>query len=225
MCKKLICLICFVLLLGLDGSISASYNQWDGSESSDWNTAANWAANAVPSFPDKAGFKTGTNGPIIGSSTPTCDEWTLGGAQGGLVTINSGGSVQTIGRVSIAQSSSENGTLNMNGGTATFGGNLDLGYAGTGHINLDGGTINAADFAMRAKGGVGTMNITAGMLIINGDKTSLISGYVNSGWITAYNGAGTVESDYNVTNPGKTTVKGTSGGGTPSQANNPASAN
>ena len=72
----------------------------------------------------------------------------------------------------------------MNGGTATFAGIIDLGYAGTGHINLDGGTINAADFAMRASGGVGTMDITAGTLIITGDKTSVINGYIASGWIT-----------------------------------------
>jgi hypothetical protein len=111
--------------------------------------------------------------------------------------------------------------LQMNGGTATFAGILDLGYAGTGHINLYGGTIDAANFAIGNAGGSGTMDITAGTLKITGDKAALINGYISNGWITAYGGTGSLNVDYNVSNPGKTTVTAN----TAEKASNPSPAN
>jgi hypothetical protein len=229
--KKCVCLVSLVFLLGVGSNdwAAVTYNQYSGPANGDWNTAGNWALGHVPTTAEKAGFKT-VGGPLVVTSTPACGEWTLGGTTGGIVTINSGGTVQTVvgsgtGRVSMGQSASESGTLNMNGGTATFAGILDVGYAGTGIINLDGGTISAANFAMRSSGGVGTMNITAGTLIIDGDKTSLINGYIASGWITAYGGSGTVNVSYNTPNAGKTTVTGTSGGGPPGKATTPNPAN
>jgi len=228
MCKKYVCLISLVFLLGMVGNVSAAvtYNQYSGPYDGDWNTAANWALGRVPTTSDKAGAKT-VGGPLVAASTPACGEWTLGGTAGGIITINAGGSVSTVvgdgtGRVSMGQSSGEAGTLQMNGGTATFAGILDLGYAGTGSkINLYGGTIDAANFAIGTAGGNGTMDITAGTLKIAGDKVSLINGYVTSGWITAYGGLGTVNVDYNVRNPGKTTVTATE----PAFASNPSPAN
>ena len=35
---------------------------------------------------------------------------------------------------------------------------------------------------------------------------STVAAYINDGWITAYNGAGQVYFDYDVTTPGKTTL-------------------
>jgi len=51
-----------------------------------------------------------------------------------------------------------------------------------------------------------TMDITGGTLIVNGDVTSAINGYITSGWLTGYGGSVTLAADYNITNPGKTTV-------------------
>jgi hypothetical protein len=225
--KKCICLISLVFLLAMAGNVLAAvtYNQYSGPYDGDWNTGANWALGRVPITSDKAGAKT-VGGPLVAASTPPCGEWTLGGTAGGIITINSGGSVSTVigdgtGRVSMGQSVGENGTLQMNGGTATFAGILDLGYAGTGHINLYGGTIDAANFAIGTAGGNGTMDITAGTLKIVGDKVSLINSYIASGWITAYGGLGTVNVDYNVRNPGKTTVTATE----PAFASDPSPAN
>jgi hypothetical protein len=77
-----------------------------------------------------------------------------------------------------------------------------------GHVQLDGGTIIAGDFQIdpEESGWPATMDITGGMLIVSGDKTDIINGYVADGWITAYGGIGTVLSDYNLTTPDKTTV-------------------
>jgi hypothetical protein len=55
-------------------------------------------------------------------------------------------------------------------------------------------------------GSVGTMDVTAGTLIINGDALSNVQGFINSGWITAYDGNGTLQLDYNVMNEGQTTL-------------------
>jgi hypothetical protein len=77
-----------------------------------------------------------------------------------------------------------------------------------GHVQLDGGTITAGDLQIDPEdsGWPATMDITGGTLIISGDRTDIINGYVADGWITAYGGTGTVLSDYNVTTTDKTTV-------------------
>ena len=105
------------------------------------------------------------------------------------------------------------GTLNMNGGTLTSE-NLYVAHQGAseGHVNLYGGIITTENFAMRViAGAVGTMDITAGTLIIDGDVLSQIQGYIDdpNGWITAYGGNGTLQLDYDVTNEGKTTLTAT----------------
>jgi hypothetical protein len=124
----------------------------------------------------------------------------------------------TIGQILYAGRAGS-GTLNITGGTITI--TLrDFWIANkatsTGHVNLDGGIITANGFAMRVEAGaVGTMDVRAGTLIIDGDKLSLVQGYIdgndpndpNDDWITAYGGDGTLQLDYDVTNKGKTTLK------------------
>lgn len=80
-----------------------------------------------------------------------------------------------------------------------------------GHLDLHGGIINANGFTMGDRttapgGGVGTMDVTEGTLIVNGDKTANIQSCIDSGWITAWGGTGTLQLDYNERNPGKTTL-------------------
>jgi hypothetical protein len=53
------------------------------------------------------------------------------------------------------------------------------------------------------------MDITAGALILDGDDTPTIQTYIDDGWLTAYNGQGVLNLDYNVTNQGKTTLTAT----------------
>ena len=115
--------------------------------------------------------------------------------------------------------SGEYGELTMTGGTIHVGSMFrcaDLGQAlvtmrsgeivvdgtffisrrdGTGHLQLDGGTITTTEFLMDPQGGspTATMDITGGTLIIQGDVTGAINGYVADGWITAYGGGGDVE--------------------------------
>jgi hypothetical protein len=100
------------------------------------------------------------------------------------------------------------GTLDMTGGTinvtATFGIAQVAGSTGT--VYLDGGTITCGALNMTTNG---RLDITTGTLIVNGDARTLINTYIANGWLTGYGGSGTMNVDYNVTNPGKTTVTST----------------
>jgi len=94
-------------------------------------------------------------------------------------------------------------------GTLTITNTLRIGRepGAIGHLNLQGGTISAGSFVMRDKeGAVGTMDVGGGVLAVNGNQVSLIQGYIDQGWITAYKGNGTLRVEYNVTNPGQTTL-------------------
>ena len=106
------------------------------------------------------------------------------------------------------------GTIYMKGGTIEIWSLLGIGYCdtgtatGRGYVYLDGGTITAANFQMASPAGcTGLLNISSGTLIIDGDKTSLVTGYITDGRIIAYDGTGIVAVDYDITNSGKTTVR------------------
>jgi len=76
-----------------------------------------------------------------------------------------------------------NGTLNMNNGSISVIGALQIGInAGTGDVILNGGTINAASLEMAANGFMSL--IGDGKVILPGDQTVLVGGYISSGWIS-----------------------------------------
>ncbi|MHC4499169.1 MAG: hypothetical protein ACYS21_08680 [Planctomycetota bacterium] len=109
------------------------------------------------------------------------------------------------------------GTLMMNGGTINVSGTIEIpSSTGTaslniGHLQLNGGTISCVQLTMRPLNsgviGTGTLDVRAGTLIINSDAVSTVQGFIDNGWITAYDGYGTLQLDYDVTNSGKTTLK------------------
>lgn len=80
--------------------------------------------------------------------------------------------------------------------------------SGSGIINLYSGTIRANDIYCR-EADTTQINIAGGTLILNGDKTTAIAGLITAGKLSAYGGSGDVLYNYNVTNPGKTTITGT----------------
>ena len=104
------------------------------------------------------------------------------------------------------------GTFNMLGGVFTvesLGGSTgDLGVAvnsgSKGHINLAAGQINCVSLTFGA--GTGSIDVQDGMVVIDGDVTTTIQGYIDAGDIYAYDGDGTVGYDHNVTNTDKTSV-------------------
>jgi len=235
MCKKLIYLISFVLVLSLVGDVQAVVVAWtDATGDHNWLTPANWVLGILPTFVDEAVIDL-LPGPTIGNEGDvTTYRVRVGDTTTGALTVD-GGTLTTTAWINIGNGTNGQGTLNMISGTITAGSNLRVGNNGsgilnmtggtititgelripttassTGHVNLDGGIITANTFVMRpAASSVGTMDVGAGTLIINGDKLMLVQGYIDNGWITAYAGSGWLDLDYNVTNAGRTTLKAT----------------
>jgi hypothetical protein len=232
--KKCVCLISIVLLLCIVGNASAADVQWNNAGGDRlWRNADNWDLDYVPASGDKAAIRDASvSGPIIdGSTTAQANQVVVGdwGSTSDSLDMT-GGSLTTGAWFILGYGSNNDGTFNMSAGTVNVGSNLYVGFGGTGTLEMTGGSITVADtFGIAQSGGEGEveldggtissgsfsmtsgaqMEITEGTLIVNGDVTSTINGYISSGWITAYNGTGTVNVDYDVTNPGKTTVTGT----------------
>ena len=86
----------------------------------------------------------------------------------------------------------------------------------TGHVDLFGGTLSTdGSFYMGSRisgasnGGIGSMDITDGTLVVSGNKVSTIQSYIDNGWITFYGQSGVLGNyalDYGSTNSGKTTL-------------------
>jgi len=234
MCKKLIkliCLVSFVLALGLVSNANAyDYKFTDGGADHLWTNPNNWdpVGDRPPGPPnssaDGAGCdRDGTKLEITDGMTALCKGFMLGmyGAtneaeiSGGTLTCN----WLNVGR---ANQNGGNGYLKVTGGEINISGNLmipnqfdtcvDPNRIGVAHLDLFGGTISCSNITIGnhqvgKNGGVGSMDITAGTLIVNGDNASKVQGYIDEGWITTYGGNGTLHLDYDVTNEGQTTMK------------------
>ena len=120
------------------------------------------------------------------------------------------------------------------GGTVTVANEFELGWGpgtgGAGTLDMSGGTISAAElviptgsglygefylrggtFEVRDSGGLemnnnGLIDVSGGTLVLEGDATAQIEGYIDAGQITFYDGGGLVVLDYDDRNPGKTTL-------------------
>ena len=216
------------VIISVTYSIDTNWNNNGGDRL--WRTSANWSA-GLPTGVDKAGIRGNhsADGPIIDSSTTAvANNIVIGDWSSSADSLEmTGGTLAAGGWCILGYGSSNNGTMTFTNGTATIGNNLDVGFNGTGtlHMNggsitinsrfgiaqnagsagnvfLDGGTITAGMFHMTSGG---TLDITAGTLIVNGNITSAIAAYVAASQITAYNGDGDVLYD-TTTNPGKTTI-------------------
>ena len=230
MFRKLICLLSFVLVLSLMGDVQAA--EWtDGGADHLWSTPQNWDIGTLPTRTDRVHIRS-LPGPTVVNEGAESNTLPIGSDAGAALTVDGGtltvynwvpipdgvgrkgtlnvisGSMTVVGD-DISVGREGEGTLNITGGTITVG-NLRIGdrAAGTGHVNLDGGTIIInSNLRMRIEAGsVGTMDVQAGTLIIDGDSLSTVQGFIDNGWITAYDGNGTLQLDYNVTNEGQTTL-------------------
>jgi len=229
MFRKMICLASFVVVLCLVGDVQAT--TWtDAGPDHLWSTPTNWDSGTLPTFADSVRISM-LPGPIIANKGAVNDYIRVGDQAIGDLTVD-GGTLTTTRWIEVGYNEGSNGTVNMNSGTITavslvvgLSGSGTLNMTGgtitvmsnfliakkptaTGHVNLDGGIITAKVFEMRRQAGsVGTMDVGGGTLIIDGDKLSLVQGFIDNGWITASAGYGSLQLDYNVTNEGQTTLK------------------
>ena len=103
------------------------------------------------------------------------------------------------------------GELIMEGGTLNTGWmNLGGTEVGIGTVKLSGGVINVidcdGDTPFVISNANCSMDVAGGSLIVCGDHVALIEEYIGNGWIIAHGGIGDFELDFNVRNPGATTL-------------------
>jgi hypothetical protein len=209
MLRKLIYLVSFVLVLPLVGNVSADIQFPDTTGDHLWSTQENWATGALPTLNDGYVRLFTIPGPtIMAGESYVVNGIHLGntGEVAGALTLQ-GGTLEVLGALNCGFKGP--GTIDMIDGTLLIPGTLKIARdpGAIGNINLKGGTISANIFLMREKdGAVGMMDVGGGMLTVNGDQISLVQEYIDNGWITTYDGNGTPNLDYNVTNPGQTTL-------------------
>jgi hypothetical protein len=236
MCKRIVCLICLVLVLSLGADVQAATVTWTGDGPDQlWSTPAYWDSGAVPTAADVVLVRT-SPGPIVANEGVIAKGIRVGSSGGDDATLTvDGGTLELIqwsavgawpdtaqGTVNMISGTIDctnelvvgnqgSGIINMLGGTVMVTFNLKIGRepTGVGHVDLYGGIIRANNMQMREEAGsVGTMDVGSGTLILNGNDLSTVQGYIDSGWITAYGGNGTLHLDYDATN-NITTLKAT----------------
>ncbi|MHC4241916.1 MAG: hypothetical protein ACYS8I_10910 [Planctomycetota bacterium] len=231
MMKRLIYLIAFVLALSLVGNAQAQDATWtDAAGDHNWFTSENWSE--FPTDAHWAKVRNGLPGPTIASEGAIARRVHVGYSEGGALTVDGGTLVVGTDDLLLGKNGGE-GILNMISGSIDVARDFEVAGGNPGIVNMTGGTITVADdfeipesegdgvsiAQVHLDGGAiiiggdlhmfdqGTLDITGGMLILDGDVVSAVQGYIDNGWITAYDGNGTVEMDYDVTNEGQTTLK------------------
>jgi hypothetical protein len=229
MFRKLSYLVSFVVVLGLVGNLQAQDATWTDSKGDhNWFTPENWTE--FPTLEHWAKIRNGLPGPTIDSEGAVARRVHVGYAEGGALTVDGGTLVIGTDDLRLGKNDGS-GILNMISGSVSIARDLDVGSGDPGIVNMTGGTITVSrDLEMPDEAGSiadvnlyggtlilgrelrmgegGTMDITAGTLITDGNTVSMIQGYIDNGWITFYGGNGTEQLDYDLTNPGQTTLKG-----------------
>ncbi len=233
MFKKMICLIALVLPLVLSNSASAQILWNAGGSDNLWSTASNWDTDAIPTDIDPASidYPENTHCEVTDGITAECETLRVGNGGGTTYLDISGGSLTAAGAYVGVDSFNGHGIMNMSGGLFSTG-SLQVGWVGTGTVNMTGGTIELNDnLIIPGRTGTGTVNlrggtiyaselrltselglldITTGVLILDGNDIEKLQPFIDDGWLVAYGDRGTLNIDYNVTNEGKTTITATS---------------
>jgi len=233
MCRKLTYLVFFVLLLA-SVSNAADIHWTNAGGDKLWDNPANWEGNKVPGAGDNVFVDVppakAPNGPIIrdgmyaninGLSCEVAGEPTM---------TMTGGTLEIGDYIWWGDGAGSYGTFNMSGGTITVNAEFELGWGGgagtwimtggeitcgefivptdsgeAGYLYLNGGTINVGATGLEMNAG-GLIDVAGGILVFEGDLTEQINGLIAAEQITFFGGGGLPSLDYDVRNPGKTTL-------------------
>jgi autotransporter-associated beta strand protein/T5SS/PEP-CTERM-associated repeat protein len=183
-----------VLMVALAAVSQSQAQTWTGTTNQDWATATNWSTGTLPGINTKTYIDTASgNTPIITtavnkSATVGGNDLWIGSASGktGILTINSGGSINSNGTWFFIGNGGGTGTLNVNsGGSLSTNNNIRMAQGGgSGTLNVDGGTVTASHIEAQGNSAFnvtngGTISITAGDLKMR-NSTSTISGTSSS---------------------------------------------
>lgn len=199
-------LIATLLFVGFPGS--AQTNTWDGSSNANWNTAANWSLNQVPTAAHDVVIPNGgSRATITVNTAAVCKSLVMtGGNATNTINISGTNSLSISGALTIGASSRNNRykTLNVNDGTLSAGTISITAVSGAnraGSVTLNNGTVNVAGFIsmgdyttfdftdsgiLNVGGNIsgGTLNPATGTVNFVGPTTQTIMG---SGTSTFYN--------------------------------------
>ncbi len=203
MCKKVVYLISFVLVLVLVGNASADTLQWDnGGNGSLWSVPENWNTDGVPTANDTAQLYLpgDANNCVIDSSVAAeCATLYVGrGGEGPCYLEITGGSLTSDGHIRVGDAGDSNGVFAISGGiVSSTNGRLWVGTNGSGTIIMTGGEMNIYDKIEIGKnaGSNGAIYIHGGTINFdgNGNSTDLEIGKYGTGAVYMYGGVINVE--------------------------------
>jgi hypothetical protein len=227
-------LVLIVLLLG-SASNAADVRWTNAGGDKLWNNPANWDSNKVPGsndvvFVDVPAAKA-PNGPIIREGMFLTINGLLCEVAGEPEITMTGGTLEIGDYIWWGDGQDSHGTFNMSGGTITVNAELELGWGGgtgtwimtggtvtcgrfrnptpsgaAGQLYLNGGTFNVGSSGLDMENPNGLIDVAGGTIVFEGDLTEQINGLIEAEQITFFGGGGLPSLDYDVRNPGKTTL-------------------
>ncbi len=203
MCKKVIYLTSFVLVLVLAGNAPAATLLWDnGGEGNLWNVPENWNPDGVPGGDDTAQINLPDVNCLIDYSVDAiCTTVNVGLSKGLCYLDMTGGTLTTTtGPITVGRYSDSNGVFVMSGGVATSGGTnsdnrLWVGYGGSGTLIMTGGEMNVYNKVEVGKnaGSNGVIYMHGGTMNFSGPSCDLEIGRYGTGTVYMTGGVINVE--------------------------------
>ena len=137
---------------------------------------------------------------VVAGITWTSNGSLMVGHDGGVGVLNIDGTVMANGSLRVSTNAVGGGTINVNNGGSFIlggggGGSVGIGEAKSGVINLNGDgsmVINCNTWTLELYAGRGHIDIESGSLKVLGNWVGPLQSRIDSGWITGYDGAGTV---------------------------------
>lgn len=195
---------------------------WTGTKSGLWSIAENWSDGFVPND-NKVVFKNPDAPEAILNVESTIKQFVLGdGGDGGTLRVAAGGTLTTTSGWSGMGWTHPATLIVEKGGTVNFAEHAWIGWGSDATLTLDGGIVNVGGmYATAFEGGAGTakvsvkrgvlnltelddtksipegstLDISAGMVKISGDKVAAVTAYADAGRITGYAGEGAISAE------------------------------
>jgi hypothetical protein len=223
------------ILLGLSSVAPAATLHWTaGGTDRLWSNPDNWEGKKVPAGVDEAYIDVppaaAPNGPIIQAGIEAKALGLACEVAGEATMTMTGGTLEIADWIWWGDGASCHGIFTMSGGAITVVNEHELGWGGgSGTWIMTGGAVTAGKLVIPTatgaagrlylRGGTytvgtgglsmtptGLIDIEEGTLLLTGNRTGEVQGFISGGRITAYGGQGYLEMDYDQTNAGMTTV-------------------
>ena len=229
-------LLCLAALIVVSASIaSAGTIRWTaGGTDGLWSTVNNWDLTRVPTLADDVFVDVPAalepDGPVIEEGIEAKALGLVCEVPGEPSMTMTGGTLEIADYIWWGDGRDCHGTFHMSGGTITVVNEHELGWdGGTGTWIMTGGTVSAGRLIIPTSSGAagqlylhggtfsvgsgglsmtstGLIDVTEGVLLLQGNRTGELQGYIDGRQITAYDGAGYFEIDFDDRNPGVTTL-------------------